>query len=175
VTKERRVQKKTKEGKSERKLKYMKVLFLCTDNFTRSVIAEFCMRDYIRKNSLDSIKVASAGIRGNSDISQYSKIHFEIMEEMNIDFSNFMRTQFKEEFFQEYDEIIGMSQLHKEHIKNEYNREIRIFNEILKGDNTSVNIGAPDSIDFNAQMRSLVEYFNRAVPVVIDKLRNEDK
>jgi protein-tyrosine phosphatase len=151
----------------------MKVLFVCTDNFTRSVIVEFCMKDYILKNKLDSINVASAGIRGNSDISQYSAIHFEIMEELNIDTSNFKRTQFKEEHFQEFDEIIGMSELHKEHIMNEYNREIRLFNELYKGDHTSVNIGAPDSVDFNEQMRALVKYFKRAVPKVIDNLKNE--
>lgn len=153
----------------------MKILFLCTDNFTRSVIAELCMRDYIVKNNLDSINVASAGIRGNSDISQYSTIHFEIMEELNIDTSNFKRTQFKEDHFHEYDEIIGMSELHKEHIKNEYNREIRLFNELYKGDNTSVNIGAPDNIEFNEQMRSLVNYLKRAVPKVIDNLKRKVK
>lgn len=57
----------------------MNILFLCTDNFTRSVIAEFCMKDYLKKTNNARVIVASAGIRANSDISRYSKIHFNIM------------------------------------------------------------------------------------------------
>ncbi|WP_436245304.1 hypothetical protein [Paenibacillus sp. LjRoot56] len=41
----------------------MNIMFVCTDNFTRSVIAEFCMKDFLRRNSKTLIKVASAGIR----------------------------------------------------------------------------------------------------------------
>jgi protein-tyrosine phosphatase len=151
----------------------MKILFVCTDNYTRSVIAEFCMRDYIIKNKLDTINVASAGIRGDSNISKYSSIHFKIMKEMNINTSNFKRTQFSVSCLEEYDHIIGMSELHKEHIKNEYKREITLFNEIYKGDMTSVNIGAPDSKDFKEQMKSLVGYFYEATPKVIHNLHNK--
>ncbi|WP_397469523.1 hypothetical protein [Psychrobacillus sp.] len=70
----------------------MNILFICTDNYTRSVIAELCMKDYLRKKNNISVHVGSAGIRANSDISKYSSIHFDIMNEMGIDTSAFKRT-----------------------------------------------------------------------------------
>jgi protein-tyrosine-phosphatase len=69
----------------------MNILFVCTDNYTRSVIAEFCLRDYLKETNNTAITVASAGIRANSDISKYSGIHFSIMNEMGNDTSSFTR------------------------------------------------------------------------------------
>lgn len=151
------------------------ILFVCTDNFTRSVIAEICTKDYIRKNNITSINVASAGIRASSDVSKYSLMHFEIMKQMNIDTSEFKRTQFNEELFHQYDVIIGMSEIHKEHINKVFNKEIPLFNEIYNGKSTSVNIGVPDSEGFEDQMRGLVEYFNEAIPQLVTNIEQKYK
>lgn len=150
----------------------LKVLFLCTDNYTRSIIAEFICKDYLRKNLISDVQVASAGIRANSDISKYSDLHFKIMNSMNIDTSEFKRTQFDNEAFLKYDIIIGMSELHKEFIKNEYNKDIYLFNEIYKDQSTAINIGAPDSEDFEEKMRKLIIYFMDAMPEVISNLNH---
>jgi protein-tyrosine phosphatase len=149
----------------------MKVLFVCTDNFTRSVIAEFCLRDYLIKNNITSLTVSSSGIRADSDISKYSRIHFEIMEGMGIDTSMFKRTMFRKDFFETFDVIIGMSDLHRDHIKEQYGREIKLFNEIYDGSSKPVNIGAPDSEDFYDQMKGLIEYFNNAMPQLLKNLQ----
>jgi len=151
------------------------ILFVCTDNFTRSVIAEFCTKDYIRKNNITSINVASAGIRASSDVSKYSLMHFEIMKQMNIDTSEFKRTQFNEELFDQYDVIIGMSEIHKEHLNQVFNKEIPLFNEIYNGKSTPVNIGVPDSEGFEDQMRELVEYFNEAIPQIVTNIEKKYK
>jgi protein-tyrosine phosphatase len=150
----------------------MNILFVCTDNFTRSVIAELCMKDYLKNTNNNSVNVASSGIRANSDISKYSSVHFRIMEEMGIDTSDFKRTQFDETFFEKFDVIIGMSELHKNYIKQQYNRDIYLFNEVLNGQQTPVNIGSPDSVDFLEQMNQLVMYMNNSVPYL---LRNLEK
>ncbi|WP_163579209.1 hypothetical protein [Gracilibacillus saliphilus] len=147
----------------------MNILFVCTDNYTRSVIAELCMKEYLKSTNNNSVKVASSGIRANSDISKYSSIHFEIMQELDIDTSDFKRTQFEEIFFEKFDVIIGMSELHKDYIKQYYNREIYLFNEVFNGQQTPV-ISSPNSDDFLEQMNQLVRYINNSVPYILKNL-----
>lgn len=148
----------------------MNILFVCTDNFTRSVIAEFCMKDYLKKTNNTSVKVASAGIRADSDISRYSNVHFKIMDEKGIATSDFKRTQFDETCFEKFDVVIGMSQLHKEYIKQQYNCDIFLFNEVFNGQQTPVNIGSPDNDDFLEQMNQLVMYVYNAIPYLLRNL-----
>lgn len=150
----------------------MNILFLCTDNYTRSVIAEFCAKNYLNTNHITDITVASAGIRASSDISSYSDLHFQVMRDMDTDVSQFKRTQFGEKSFEDYDFIIGMSELHRDFVRNEYNQDIHLFNEIYKSQNTPVNIGAPDDEGFEEKMRELIHYFSNAIPVVIKNLKN---
>lgn len=149
----------------------MDILFLCTDNYTRSVIAEFCAKNYLRLNHITDITVASAGIRASSDISSYSDLHFQVMRDMDIDVSEFKRTPLGEKSFEEYDFIIGMSELHREFVRKEYNQDIYLFNEVYKSQNTPVNIGAPDEEGFDQKMRELIHYFNNAIPVVIKNIK----
>jgi protein-tyrosine phosphatase len=152
----------------------MNILFVCTDNFTRSVIAEFCMKDYLKKTNNTSINVASAGIRANSDISRYSNVHFTIMEDMGIDTSEFKRTQFDESCLEKFDIVIGMSVLHKDFIKQHYNIDICLFNEVFNGKQTPVNIGPPDHDDFLEQMNQWVRYVHQAIPYLLENIQSAD-
>jgi protein-tyrosine phosphatase len=146
----------------------MNICFVCTDNFTRSVIAEFCMRDYIRRNGMEGVTVSSAGIRADSDISGYSKLHFELMDALGIDTSGFERTMFSPELVQSDDCVIGMSGLHREYIREHYDCEIALFNELYRGQSTPVNVGAPNEPDFPEQMRRLITYIQDAVPEILE-------
>lgn len=134
------------------------------------MIAEFCTKSYLKRNNITDIYIASSGIRANSDISNYSDLHFQIMKDMGIDASEFKRTQFSEDAFINNDYIIGMSGLHKDYVREEYNKEIYLFNEIYNGRNTPVNIGAPDSVDFEDKMKELILYFYNAIPVLLNNL-----
>lgn len=91
---------------------------------------------------------------------------------MDIDVSQFKRTQFGEKSFEDYDFIIGMSELHRDFVRNEYTQDIYLFNEVYKSQNTPVNIGAPDDEGFEKKMRELIQYFNNAIPIVIKNLKN---
>jgi len=153
----------------------MNILFVCTDNYTRSVIAECCMRHYLKETGNTSVNVGSAGIRAASDVSQYSNVHFDIMHEMGIDTSDFKRTQFNESCFDHYDAVIGMSELHREHIRQTYNRDILLFNEVAHGHNVPINVGLPDSPNFLEEMKRLVVYFRESAPVLLQKLSEPRK
>ncbi|MGY3717438.1 DUF2785 domain-containing protein [Sutcliffiella cohnii] len=150
----------------------MNILFVCTDNFTRSVVAEFCLKHYIKENNIDSIKVASAGVRANSDTSKYSSIHFDRMKELNIDTSSFKRTPFKHEFFEHYDFIIAMGIEHKKYLEETYGKKIHLFNEILLGEETSLVVPPPDKDGkYLLEINKMVDTLHEAMPLFVVKLK----
>jgi protein-tyrosine phosphatase len=131
------------------------------------------MKDHLKETNNTSVNVASAGIRATSDISKYSNVHFGIMNEMNINTTGFKRTQFNESCFEQYDVVIGMSELHKEYVKQNFNRDILLFNEVLNGQTSPVNIGHPDSPNFLDDMKQLVIFFHKAMPIVLRNLSSQ--
>lgn len=148
----------------------MRILFLCTDNYTRSVTAEFCLINYIKDNHINDIKVSSAGFKANSDLSSFSSVHFKRMNELGIDTSDFKRTQFKESFFKEFDVIVGMGKEHKEYVKHHFGRTIYLFNEIYKNEELSLVVPPPDKIGYMKEIKDIVDYINNAMPVFMKNL-----
>lgn len=151
----------------------MRILFLCTDNYTRSVIAEFCLINYIQTKHINGIEVASAGFNSNSDISKFSNVHFKRMNELGIDTSNFVRNQFREQFFQEFDVIIAMGKEHKEYVKQNFGRTISLFNEVYKNEVSSLVVPPPDKKGYKNEIKNMVDYINDAVPMLLEKVKNE--
>ena len=43
----------------------VKVLFICTGNIFRSLSAEYCLKDYLKKHKIKNIEVSSAGTVAN--------------------------------------------------------------------------------------------------------------
>ena len=150
----------------------MKVLFLCTDNFTRSITAEFCMKHFLKQNNITNIEVASAGFKANSDLSSFSNIHFDRMRQLNISTDGFSRTLFNQRFIDEFDVIIGMGKEHKEYIQKVYNEKIYLFNEIYKGEESSITVPPPDKDgDYLVKISEMVDYINEAIPQLVRKLK----
>ncbi|MGD6991288.1 hypothetical protein [Sutcliffiella horikoshii] len=149
----------------------MKVLFLCTDNFTRSVTAEFCMKHFLKQNNISTIGVASAGFKADSDLSSFSDIHFDRLRQINISRDGFSRTPFNSRLLDEFDVIIGMGKEHKDYIQQEYNMKIYLFNEIYKGDESSIIVPPPDKNgDYLVQIVEMVDYINEAIPHLVRNL-----
>ncbi|MFC4559264.1 hypothetical protein ACFO3D_13780 [Virgibacillus kekensis] len=154
----------------------MKLLFLCTDNFTRSVTAELCAKHYISKNNMDNMEVDSAGFRAESDLSIYSDIHFDRMKELGVDTSSYKRTAFKEEYIPQYDFLIGMGKEHKDYILSTYGRKIHTFNEIYENRDTSIVIPPPDQDGkYLNEIKNMVDYIYDAIPVLITNLLNKEE
>lgn len=143
---------------------------LCTDNYTRSVIAEFCLINFVKTNQIKGIEVASAGFKSGSDLSKFSSVHFERMNELGIDTFNFKRTQFSEQFFDEFDLIIEMGKEHKEYVKQNFGRTIYLFNEIYMNEELSLNVPPPDKKEFIKEIKNMVDYINNAMPVFVKNL-----
>lgn len=58
---------------------------------------------------------------------------------------------------------------------NILNREVPLFNELLNGQKTSVNIGAPDGEHFQSEMKQLIDFIYGSVPVLINNIRRRLK
>lgn len=152
----------------------MKVLFLCTDNFTRSVTAEFCLKHFLEENNITNIDVESAGFKADSDLSQFSSVHFDRLKQLNISTDGFSRTQFNQRFIDEFDVIIGMGKEHKNYIQQEYNEKIYLFNEIYKDDQSSITVPPPDKDgDYLVKISEMVDYINGAIPQLVRNLDNK--
>ena len=96
------------------------------------------------------------------------------MTELGIDISEFSRLQFSQEFLSEFDVIVAMAKEHQDYIQNEYKERIPLFNEILKGEETSVVIMGMDEEEIKAELRELVNYINSAIPRFLEVLTKGD-
>jgi hypothetical protein len=63
-----------------------------------------------------------------------------------------------------------MSELHRDYIKENYNGDVPLFNEVYNGQKTAVNIGAPNTENLAEQMHNLVRYFYEAMPNIVQNL-----
>ena len=142
----------------------MKIMFLCTDNFTRSVTAELCLRHYLKARDRQDIDCASSGTHANSDVSGLFKDHFERMTELGIDISPFRRLQFEASFLREYDVVVAMAAEHRSHVRGKFNATIPLFDEIYKGEDTSVDIKGVDPKRVREALRGVVDYIDGAIP-----------
>ncbi len=86
----------------------IKIMFVCHGNICRSPMAEFIMKDLLKKEGIADVFVASAATSteeiGNS-------VHYgtrEILDHLNIDYSKKKAVQLKKSDYDYYDYLIGM-------------------------------------------------------------------
>ena len=112
--------------------KPFKIVFVCTDNIGRSVISEYLLQDYLKKNNIANIEVSSAGINAGSDASKFSMAHFGELKKMGVDASGHKRRQMDKEIADSADLIIASEKLHQDWIKENIGIEVPLFNKIYK-------------------------------------------
>jgi protein-tyrosine-phosphatase len=158
-----------------RNLEMKSVLFICTDNYTRSVTAEFCLKNYLNKQGIENIKVDSAGFKSESDLSRFSDAHFGRLKELGIDISEHKRIQFNETFLDEYNLIVAMGIEHKEYIFQEFNRTVPLFNELCKNEATSLVVPEPDaSGHFIKDIKLMVDYIDENIEKVYAHIKTSE-
>ncbi|MFA6525178.1 MAG: hypothetical protein WCT33_02790 [Patescibacteria group bacterium] len=155
------------------KNKTIKVLFICSDNFGRSLIAEYLLKDWLTKNNRFDIEVSSCGINANSDTSSFSLEHFQILKDMGIDTSGHRRTQVTKGLLEENDIIIAMADNHQEYVKKNFNLDIPLFNELYKNEKSSIRISPPVTNKSKpGRMIEIVDYINQSIPRLVSAIDN---
>ena len=154
-------------------MKKVKVLFLCSDNYTRSITAEFCLKDFLKKENIDFIEVSSAWTDASSDISKYYNTHFDRMKELGIDTSSFTRTQFNERLLKNSDLIVAMAREHQEFVQQNYKIDIPLYNELTVWKITSVVVSSPDNNqDIPQQIIKMTDYIYESTPGLLKYIIN---
>lgn len=132
----------------------MNIMFICTGNICRSAMADWMMKDKLKKNNISNVKVYSSGIYAqDGDIPTFEAI--ETMKEMGIDITKHKATNTMNSNIDEMDLIFGMTQAHKNELIYLYpHLEEKIFtlkeyvNYKREGHN-SVNIKDPWGFDIS--------------------------
>jgi protein-tyrosine-phosphatase len=126
------------------------------------------------QHQITDVIVKSAGFKANSNLSAFSDIHFDRMNELNISTNGFVRTQFKQEFLDDYDLVIAMGIEHKEYVRKEFNRNVILFNELLKNEETSLIVPPPDKDGiYLIKIKEMVDYINDAIPSIFSNIREK--
>jgi len=95
--------------------KIKSVLFICTGNSCRSVMAEGLLKKYLSQLGKADIEVRSAGIFALKDFTPTKETQ-EVMKEEGIDVSNHRSKNLTEEMISEADIIFVMELLHKDEV-----------------------------------------------------------
>ena len=147
------------------------ITFVCTDNFGRSVIAEYCLRYYCQKNDVRDVKVASAGIYAYSDTSQFSLAHYNELKRFGIDASNHIRRQLDDSVLKGSDILVAMDIFHQKFIKDKYGIDAPLFNEIYKGKHSSIIVHNKDNnFDIDLRMRDITNLIYNSMPTFYSNL-----
>lgn len=91
------------------------ILFICTGNSCRSVMAEALMRKRLYELGKDSIDVRSAGVRALNGLPPSDET-IEVMKEESVDVSDFKTKNVTVDMIKKADLIITMEPVHKDEI-----------------------------------------------------------
>ena len=154
----------------------MKVLFVCTGNIFRSMSAEYCLKDYIVKNNIFGIEVASAGTSAIPDsmdpVVKNTLLSFKINPRKH------KQRRINEKHFDKYDLVIAMHKNHQDFIMEHFGKRVPLFDEICYGEKVSVldnNQLMPDWQDHMDAVNKYVEYtvqfIHRSIPLFVKNMR----
>lgn len=139
-------------------------------------MAEYLLRNWLQKNNRHDIEVSSCGTNATSDTSSFCMDHIGKLNEMGIDASQHKRTQISKEIFAQSDIVIAMDGSHQDWVREKFNKEIMLYNEIYKNEKTSIRVTPPGSTGtISDRMLNTLEYIDRSIPDLvsaIDKIKS---
>ena len=92
-----------------------RILFVCTGNTCRSVMAQGLLKNMLREKGIENVKVNSAGIAALPSYGIYGLLE-KVLKEEGIEISNHKPTQITPQIVRDADLILVMERRHKEAI-----------------------------------------------------------
>ena len=102
-----------------------RIMFVCHGNICRSPMAEFVMREYIRREQLDSVIHVASAATSTDEIGD--DIHYgtrEILKKYHIPFERRKARQTNKRDYDDYDIICGMDSLNMRSMRRIYGGDI---------------------------------------------------
>ena len=149
-----------------------KILFVCTQNVTRSMSAHYLMQKYLDENGIDGYEIDSAGTHACCRESSYSQV-LDALYELGVDARNHVQKRLDEDLVNSSDLIIASSKHHQEFIRENFNVESYLFNEIAYGRDTDLQDDVEaDFTSLDDFLRQLVRCINDAIPHIVENMED---
>ena len=156
----------------------MKIMFICTSNVCRSIIAEAFLKEKIQKDAKlkEKIQVYSAGVFAqDGDEPLYNAV--EAMKEYKIDITTYKSTSLKKSNIKEMDLILCAQQTHKNVLLNicpELKNKIYTLKEYINEEDKNLDIIEPKGYDIEIY-RTCTSEIETLVEKLIEKLKRSEE
>lgn len=116
--------------------KKLKILFVCTGNVFRSMIAEYCLKDFLNEHHIKNIIVSSAGTKAKKEQPYPATIRE--LKRIGIPMRGRRRKKLTRAMIMKYNFIIAMAREHQIFMRRKFDLDVPLFNEIALGKKTSI-------------------------------------
>ncbi|MBR9690746.1 hypothetical protein GOV08_03615 [Candidatus Woesearchaeota archaeon] len=166
------------ERERERRQNATKVLFVCTGNIFRSMSAEFCLKDHLKRKGVSNMVVNSAGIIAAPEYPNPKTI--DMLNGFGISVKEHKQEKLTREHVDNHHHVITMGQNHKNYIKKYYGKDAVLFNELAIGESTSV-LDIPEAVQdyktnkqcFDAHIEKTVRHIHQNTSNLYNNLVKE--
>ncbi len=146
----------------------MNIIFICTGNIFRSMTAEYCLKDYIRKHDIRNVNASSAATRNEAyEVFTETKA---ALNDLGINISKHKPTFLTKELLDNNDLIIAMSRIHQEYLTKEFNANSILFNDVCYREKTSVKDATEVIPNWRANSKAVGEYIKEIVNYIHDSI-----
>jgi len=147
----------------------LKILFVCNGNVFRSYSAECLLQQYLKENKIPGWEVASAGVIANK-----SDVDPEVIAELKtlgIENDHHIQHKLDKAMLDKSDLVIVMAEDQINFMIEKFNyRKALLFNELAKGERSSIWDAEDEVINYRANRQGVEEKIYATIKYISDKI-----